>query len=174
MKKNKIIVFCIGPTILTIMFIIWLSVFVIIHISVKNGNDTMSMVSWMILYAYTIFFLLTLISTYCLFWQVIEFSKQGIKRSLFGIKIKEFRWEEIKFVTKPANYSVGTQWVFLSEKKLNEKYKYFWRIKKDLIYFVDSEKIRTCFKEFAPVGLFEEIYNESKNRNFENNIWDNR
>ena len=98
--------------------------------------------------------------TFLLIWDIfnmlpkIELTEQGINKSLFGIKIKSFKWEDIKYIYPKGNYN---QWIFISKKDLSKKSLAKNRLSKDCIYFFKSAKKMVILEHYLPEYLKEQV-----------------
>lgn len=95
-----------------------------------------------------------------LVWSIIymmprlELTEQEIIKSLFGKKIKKFKWDEVKYIYAKGNYN---QWIFISKKDLSKKSLAKNRLSKDCIYFFKSAKKMAILEHYLPEYLKEQV-----------------
>ncbi len=103
-----------------------------------------------------LFVMPSLIMTMILFvcFPAIEADEEKITKKLFGIKIKSFSWEDIKYVQFKGQFK---QWLFLSKTDLTKKFLSSARCRRDNIYFFVTQsklkKIMQVVPEFIKQNL---------------------
>lgn len=90
----------------------------------------------------------------CKFCPKIELTAEGMTKYLFGIKLKSYKWEELKFFQFKGQFN---QWVFFSKIDLSEKFLSTARCRKDNIYFFRSQKKFDIIKQVAPEYIIEQL-----------------
>ncbi len=90
----------------------------------------------------------------CKFCPKIELTAEGMTKYLCGIKLKSYKWEELKFFQFKGQFN---QWVFFSKIDLSEKFLSTARCRKDNIYFFRSQKKFDIIKQVAPEYIIEQL-----------------
>jgi hypothetical protein len=84
-------------------------------------------------------------------WPCVEFSKDGLEKTLFGKKLRFISWDEI-YEIRRINAGI-TEWIFFSMTNLENKSIDKCRNRKDNIFIVSTIDVEKAIKHFAPTRL---------------------
>lgn len=84
-------------------------------------------------------------------WPCVEFTKDGIEKSLIGKKLRCIYWKDV-YEIKRINSGIA-EWVFFSKISLEGLSIDKCRRRKDNIFIVNTKEIEEVIKRYAPARL---------------------
>lgn len=150
MKKTKFRILIYIP--IFTLFLLLTSVFTLIIVSPYLNNNEPIVVKIVSVFALTIMPLVLFVYSYFTMWPCVEFSEDGIEKTLLGKKQRFISWDDV-YEIKRINTGIA-EWLFFSKVSLEGKSIDKCRNRKDNIFIVSTKEIEEVIKHFAPKELF--------------------
>ena len=145
--KNSFFVFLETVIVLLFYFLIATGSFIWFAIDAFGEDITVTVILTIMLLILPIGILLWAICTMAV---RIKVDEKGITKTLFGIKMKFYKWEELKYFHVKGNFN---QWIFLSKKDLSKKSLSGSRLSRDTVYFFNTDKKMAILRQYIPKNL---------------------
>ncbi|PKK99050.1 MAG: hypothetical protein CVV57_04380 [Tenericutes bacterium HGW-Tenericutes-2] len=149
MKKVKFRILIYVPIFTFSLLLI--SVFTLILISPYLNNDESIAVKMASVFSLTIIPLTLFMYTFFTMWPSVEFSGNGIEKTLLGKKQRFISWDDV-YEIKRIKTGIA-EWLFFSKVSLEGKTIDKCRNRKDNIFIVSTKEIEEVIEHFAPNRL---------------------
>lgn len=112
-------------------------------------NDSFSLGVFVTLLIVLIIFFLLFVYSFITMWPVVIIDEKGMHKSLLGLFFKKsVLWEEIKCVRNIRTLGSVASWTVFSKSDISKMGISRCRLRRDNIYFMNSEKLQDLVKQF--------------------------
>jgi len=150
MQKSKFRILVYIPILSLIYWVISFLCFILVLMSSNEPYFLLIVtISFIMLFVVPTFLV---VSSFKHMWPCVEFSEEGIEKTIFGKKLRFIRWDDI-YEIKSINTGLA-EWIFFSKTSLNGKSIDKCRRRKDNIFIVKTKEIEKVINYYAPSRLF--------------------